>query len=482
MPRGHAVRNDGDSSHLILLVDDDVLLAELQSQWLLAEGYRVRTLEDGESCLAALAELLPDAVCLDLVMPGLSGLETLRRIKEHHPRLPVIVMTAHSEVSAAVEAMKLGAYDFLAKPVERAKLATVLANAVERSTMSVRLAQLEREVGGGGYPGIVGTSAAMRALYGRLDRIAPTDITVLILGESGTGKELVAQAIHEQSLRREQPIVAVSCAAIPESLQESELFGHEKGAFTGATARRIGCFERAHGGTLFLDEIGELSPAVQAKLLRVLQERVFARVGGSVEVRSDFRLIAATHRDLSREVEAGRFREDLFYRIAVMELEVPPLRHRPDDIPLLARHFLSGLAPARVGSVELSADTIDVLLRYSWPGNVRELRNAIERGAVECEDGIVRPADLPKRVSASAGGVAPRPSSPPADTAASREPATAADRRMARDEVPRTLEDIERRAITEALARHNGNMMNVVRELGIGRTTLYRKLKKYDLR
>ncbi len=475
----------GDNSRgLVALVDDDVLLCDLLKRWLEGDGFEVAVFHDGESCLTALTEILPDAVCTDLSLPGIDGLQTLERIKAHHPRMPVLLMTAHSGVESAVQAMKSGAYDYLVKPVERTKFVTEVTNAVERSQMSIRLAQLEREVEGREYPGIIGQSRPMNELFRRLDRIAASDITVLINGESGTGKELVARAIHNQSSRSYQPFVALSCAAIPESLQESELFGHERGAFTGATSRRQGCFERANRGTLFLDEIGELSASLQAKLLRVLQERTFHRVGGSAEIHSDFRLVVATHRDLAAQVEDGGFREDLYFRIAVMDLEVPPLRDRTDDIPRLVAHFLAQAKTKSTDSLpEMSPDTTAVLMAYDWPGNVRELQNAMERALVECEGKTVQPRHLPARVrgkgrrSAEAvpgpgesGGVG-TPPAPRADSVTGRSP-----------EAPRTLEDLERDAIVAALTRCNGNISQVVRELGIGRTTLYRKIKKYDLK
>ncbi len=467
---------------LILLVDDDPLLCELHQRWLEPAGFTTRVFHDGASCLAALTEVLPDAVCLDLVLPGLSGLETLRRIKAHHPNLPVVVMTAHAEVETAVQAIKLGAYDYLEKPVDRTKFVTELQNTVERNRMTLRLAQLEREVDGRGYPGIIGESPALKNLFRQLDRVAPSDITVLIQGESGTGKELVARALHLQSTRSANAFVPLSCAAVPESLQESELFGHEKGAFTGATSRRLGVFERAHGGTVLLDEIGELTGALQAKLLRVLQERSFQRVGGAGEVSSDFRLIAATHRDLAEEVRRGRFREDLYFRVAVIELDVPPLRERRSDIPILATHFLRQFTRKK-GSpkLDLSRESLDLLAAYSWPGNVRELQNAIERAVVVAQGRTVRPTDFPSRLrSGETTGTRSAPAGFDRDTSPESS-ATDSESQPAQPPV-QTLDEIERDAIIAALARHNGNISQVVRELGIGRTTLYRKLKRYNIR
>jgi DNA-binding NtrC family response regulator len=465
------------------LVDDDVLLCDLLQRWLEGEGFEVAVFHDGESCLTALTGILPDVVCTDLSLPGIDGLETLERIKAHHPRMPVLVMTAHSGVESAVHAMKSGAYDYLVKPVERTKFVTEITNAVERSQMSIRLTQLEREAEGRAYPGIVGQSRPMRELFRRLDRVAASDITVMIHGESGTGKELVARAIHGQSSRSYQPFVAVSCAAIPESLQESELFGHEKGAFTGATSRRQGCFERANRGTLFLDEIAELSASLQAKLLRVLQERAFQRVGGSTEIHSDFRLIVATHRDLAAEVRNGKFREDLYFRIVVMDVAVPPLRDRADDIPELVAHFLAQ-ARGKPGeqTPEVSPDTMAALMAYDWPGNVRELQNAIERAMVECDGKTIHPHHLPANLRGRGQQVGVAPSQHTEPTSAAVRPDLQAEPAAAFDEPAKTMDEIEREAIAAALARSNGNISKVVRELGIGRTTLYRKIKKYGLR
>lgn len=470
----------GHAHGTIMLVDDDPAQCELLRRWLEDEGFNVMTYHDGQSCLAGLTEVLPDAVCLDLVMPGLDGFETMRRIRAHHPRLPITVMTAQTGVASVVEAMKLGAYDYLVKPVERTKLTTELRNAVEHNRMSTRLAQLEREVQGIGYPGIVGESPPMQDLFRRIDRIAASDITVLVHGDSGTGKELVARAIHGASSRHRKPFVPLSCAAIPESLQESELFGHERGAFTGATSRRIGCFERSNGGTLLLDEIGELSRSTQAKLLRVLQERCFQRVGGNSEIHSNFRLIAATNRDLAEEVREGRFREDLYFRVVVMELNIPPLRERERDVVLLARHFLREYGGDR-GPADLAPETVELLLSYDWPGNVRELQNAMERAVVEAGGDLLTIKDLPVRIrrgpnaasgeSAATTGLSAYASSLTGDGA-----------RSGLTSKPMTLDELEREAIVQSLARNEGNISRVVRELGIGRTTLYRKLQRYNLR
>jgi DNA-binding NtrC family response regulator len=483
---------------LVVLVDDDRNLCDLVERFLDRAGYQIKVFHDGESFLAAMGAMLPDVICLDLSMPGIGGLETLDVIKERHRHLPVIILTADQTVDSVVSAMQRGAYDYLVKPIDRTKLVTTVGNAVERYRMSMRLRQLEREAGGEGYANIVGDSQAMKELYRQMDRVAASDITILIHGESGSGKELVAQAIYQASGRKSGPFVALNCAAIPETLQESEIFGHEKGAFTGAVGRHIGKFEQANGGCLFMDEVAELSSTLQAKLLRAIQEKRFHRVGGSTQVHSDFRLIAATHRNLLDMVKQGLFREDLYFRIAVFELEVPPLRARGDDVVLLAERFLDRYKPKNQPRPRLSNDVLELLRAYNWPGNVRELENIMQRCILIAKGGMVTPEDLPPRLQALQGdGAAPesddapplRESTPPTGAsatpqpAASREPAPAPppQRRSSRLDTL-DLQELEKRAIQQALEEANGNLSQVVRLLGIGRTTLYRKLKTHKLR
>ena len=449
---------------LVYVVDDDENLRILVGRWLERAGFEVALLADGTKCLEALAEEVPALICVDMNMPGLSGLETIERIREHHPALPIIVLTSDDSVETAVKAMKLGAHDYLTKPLDQTKLVTTLKNAVEHGRLTLRVTQLEREVEGRGYPGIVGASPAMRAVFRQIDRIALSDVTVLIHGESGTGKELVAKAIHHASSRQRKPFIAVNSAAIPESLLESELFGHEKGSFTGAVNRRIGKFEEADGGTLFLDEIGELSASVQAKLLRVLQERNFQRVGGTLHVSSDFRLITATHRNLAEDVKSGRFREDLFFRLAVFELELPPLRQRKEDIGALAQAFIRDQRAAMGSTVTgLSDAALQILMRHDWPGNVRELQNVMQRALVVAEGDEIRPEDLPDRVRGT------------------QSEAHATEAAEAPSGHPATLEDASKRLLVAALLKHDGNASAVMRELNVGRTRFYRMLRKFDL-
>ncbi len=483
--RGGANKTKPETRALTMVVDDDHSIRQAVGLWLEKAGFAVESFEDGEACLTALGRTLPDCICLDLHMPGLSGIEVLTRIKAHHPRLPVIMLTAETAVDTVVAAMQAGAYDYLPKPLDRTKLVATVGNAVSHHQLAVRVTQLEREVDGRGYAGIVGASTPMRRLYRAMDRVAPSDVTVLVQGESGTGKELVAHGLHEASGRRQAPFVAVNCAAIPETLEASEFFGHERGAFTGAEQRRAGRFEQANGGTLFLDEVGELSLSLQAKLLRVLQERTFQRLGGNAEIHSDFRLIAATHRNLEDEVRAGRFREDLFFRIVVFEFDLPPLRARGNDLQVLAMHFLSRMAESGGHeSLRLSPAALGALFSYHWPGNVRELQNAMEHAAVISSGGEIRPGDLPARIFKK--GVDLRGDTVANDAVAGWEPTTQPSAVVPPDFEPtedsvRTLDEIERDAIERAIERTGGNLSEVVRQLGIGRTTLYRKIKRYGL-
>ena len=479
---------------VVFHVDDDPHLSSLVSELLGAEGWSVVNFCDAEAALQAMQTSMPACVLLDLNLPGLGGEAALERITQLFRHVPVVVLTMDRDIDRVVQILKKGAYDFLPKPVEPAKLLMTVTNAVEKHHLSARVAQLERQHEARGFPGLIGSSAPMMALSRQLERVAATDVTVHIHGESGTGKELVARAIHEHSGRAKKPFVALNCAALSESLQESELFGYEKGAFTGAVTRKEGRFEAVAGGTLFLDEVAELSLSAQAKLLRVLQEHRVVRVGGVNEIDVDFRLLTATHRDLAEAVRKGTFREDLYFRIVVYELDVPPLRARGADIYTLASHFVALHGPRLIGrQPTLAPEALYALAQHTWPGNVRELENAIQRALVSCDGASIMPLDLPRR------SIPPRPSAPvggepqlapplPLPTPPLPAPVFVAERPTAPVEPPRaahaplqTLSEVERANIIAALERCGGNRSLASQQLGIGRTTLYRKLREFGI-
>jgi two-component system response regulator HydG len=450
-----------DSPGLILVVDDDDAHRRLTARWLERAGHRVIEACSGGECLARLGESLPDVVLLDLHLEDENGLDILDRLQHQHAGLPVLMLTAERDVETVVSAMQRGAWDYLTKPMGRPKLTATVRNAVAHRRMRLRLHDLEREASENGFGELIGNSEPMKRVYREITRLAQSEITVLVFGESGTGKELVARALHDHSGRSRAPFVALNCAAVPENLQESELFGHEKGTFTGAEERRIGRFEQADGGTLFLDEVGELSPGLQAKLLRVLQERRITRVGGSREFEVDVRVVAATHIDLLEAVEAGSFRQDLYFRLAVYEMELPALRERGDDIIELAMTFARVLTPPERPVPELAPELQALLRAYGWPGNVRELKNAIHRALVAADGQVLTVDALPPRMRRQAPQTQLH-ALPPVES--------------------QTMDDIERDVIIRVLDETGGNVSEVIRRLGIPRTTLYRKLKAYGLR
>ncbi len=444
----------------ILVADDDATHREVLRTLLEEWGYAVREAVDGEHAVALCREQPFDLVLMDVRMPKKSGLEALKEIKVHNPAVPVLIMTAFSDVAAAVEAIKSGAYDYLTKPLDFEKLKVVLRNVFahvglirENATLSRSLAATEAQTG------MVGRSESMRALWEMVRTIAPTDATVLITGESGTGKELVAKAVHAAGRRARGPFVAVNCAALTESLLASELFGHEKGAFTGADKKHEGHFLKADGGTIFLDEIGEMPLSMQVKLLRVIQEREVLSVGGNKAVPVDVRIIAATNRDLAREVAAGTFREDLYYRLNVVTLALPPLRERADDIPLLAQYFMARFADKNNKKIKgFTPGAMDRLVRYAWPGNVRELENVIERASILLLGEHISERELPERFAPARGDAL-------TDALTTDCP---------------TLEDVERAVILKTLKRFGGNKTEAAKALGITRKTLHAKLSKYQ--
>lgn len=455
----------------VLVVDDEPTAREIVSRWLRAVGFQTHGVATAAACLDSIRQNPPAAICLDLVLPDSDGLELLTRIKALDPTVPVVVLTGHGSIDLAVQAVQGGAWDFLTKPVEPVRLQTVVRNAVSAHAMTRRLDRLaadqDPEV-----LGLDGRSAVMRRLRKEIHRVAGGRVSVLIYGETGTGKEIVARAIHGLSTRADRRFVPVNCAAMPEGLQDSELFGHERAAFTGALQRRIGRFEQADGGTVFLDEIAELTNANQSRLLRVLQERSFYRIGGTVEVSSDFRLVAATHRDLRGAVVAGRFREDLFFRVAVAELTVPPLRDRLEDIPDLVDALLPPLCQSEGRPVpRVEPAMLDMLAQWHWPGNVRELQSTLHAALLASHGDELRTTDLtirplgPIETPTKERAAAPLASRPGGDAASPR----------------RALASIERTAIFDAIQAHGGNLAAARRELQIGKSTLYRKLLEYGV-
>jgi DNA-binding NtrC family response regulator len=453
---------------MVWVVDDDPAIRELLTFMVTDAGYEVDAFASGAEVLAASGQP-PDAILLDLMMPEVDGVEVLKEIGRRHPKLPVIMVTADHDVQRAVEVTKLGAHDYITKPIDQERLLTTLGNALSHGSLEKEVARLKEELSDRYHlRSIVGSSAAMRTVYDQIEKVLESEITVFIAGESGTGKELVAKAIHYASLRSDGPFIDVNCAAIPEGLQESELFGHEKGAFTGAVATHPGKFEQAAGGTVFLDEVGEMSASAQARLLRVLQERVLQRVGGTETIELDVRVISASNRDLAKLVEGGEFRQDLFYRLVVFPITLPPLRDRREDIPLLVEHFLEKYARdagKRVTRVEARA--MDAMTRHGWPGNVRELENVIHRTLLVSSGLELTFEDLPPGIGqASASDEVEIEQS----TGAGGGGATL------------NLEELERKTIARAMEQNKGNLSDVARQLGIGRSTLYRKLEQYGLR
>ena len=455
----------------ILVVDDESNLRKVLAGLLRREGYEVDTAEDGAEAWDMLVDDDYAAVVTDLRMPNLDGMSLLKRIAQRSPELPVIIVTAHGTIDTAVEAVKLGAFDFITKPFDQQELAKVVAKAVTTRRLSVsETTSLPAREGQGRF-GIIGQSPPMQRVFEIVEKVAATPSTVLITGESGTGKELIAKAVHEQSPRAAKPFIKVNCAAIPDTLIESELFGYEKGAFTGAVTSKPGRFELAHTGTLFLDEIGEISTEMQVKLLRAVQESEFERVGGVTTRHVDVRLITATNRDLARDVADGKFREDLYYRLNVVPIPLPPLRDRTQDIPALVHHMLLKYAQrlGKTGIERVADDAVELLSRYPWPGNIRELENVIERTLLFCDGPSVRAQDLPAELTGRIGAASPLAPIPPAGVGL-------------KDAVRLTTQAVERDMIERALAETRGNVTQAARRLEISRKSLQIKMKELGLR
>jgi len=439
----------------LLVVDDEAIIRESLRDWLSDVGHQVLTAENGPQALEIIQKEKPGIIIVDLVMPGMDGIELLKRAKEISPSIEVIIITAYGSIPTAITAMREGAYDYIEKPFCPEKAELLVRKLVEHQRLIEENISLHRKLQERyRFENIIAKSPKMQQIIEVIKVVAKSNATVLISGDSGTGKELVARAIHSQSYRKDKPFIAVSCAALPESLLESELFGHEKGAFTGAHAQRKGKFEIANRGTLFLDEIGEMSANIQVHLLRVLEEKEFARVGGNELIKVDVRVISATNKDMKKAVASGQFREDLYYRLNVVTIELPSLRKRREDIPLLAQHFLKKFAVENQKELDdFSPEATDFLLKYEWPGNVRELENAVERAVILAKNSCIEAADLRQENLLLAH------SAPPG----------------------RSLREVERERILNVLNETGRNYSEAARILGISRMTLYNKIRAYGL-
>jgi len=457
----------------VLIVDDEEIVIRSCLRILDGNGYQIDTANDGHEALRKIEDNPCDVMILDIMMPNLSGLEVLRRVKETHPDMAVIMITGLAEIETAVQAMKLGAFDYIPKPFEPDELKLVVQRALERRQLLQENLSLKSEISSKyRFENIIGSSPPMQAVYRLVAQCAPTNSTVLLTGESGTGKELIARAIHYNSLRKDKPFVPVDCTSLSENLLESELFGHVKGAFTGAIANKKGMFEVADAGSLFLDEIGNFSVSIQAKLLRVLDERKFRAVGDTRTQTANFRLITATNKDLNSMVAAGAFRDDLYYRINIFPIHVPALRERKDDIPALAYHFLKAFSVALDKNVtDISEGAMSALMNYAWPGNVRELENVLQRAAILTADNVVRRAHLINIAD---------PSQPPGDFTV---PRTGDElKRIKKAAREKSVEEIEKHFVLEALKRNEWNVTKSAEDTGMQRPNFQALMKKYMIR
>jgi two-component system nitrogen regulation response regulator GlnG len=471
----------------LLLIDDEADVQYSFRRIFDLPEIELTTASSGEEGLKLIPKLKPDLVLMDIRMGGMSGLETLRRLRQMDSRLLVILMTAYGTTQTAIEAMKLGAYDYLLKPFDVPKLKEIVLNALKAARDMRQVVSYQPLLESEDYElGIVGRSEAMQQVFKLIGQLAVSDATALITGESGTGKELVARAIYHHSHRHEQPFLAVNCAAIPEQLLESELFGHERGSFTGATLQRIGKFEQCNRGTIFLDEIGDMTPATQTKILRVLQSGTFERVGGNQPIEADVRIIAATNKPLEQAVAARQFREDLFYRLNVVRIHIPPLRERREDIPLLVNYFLKKLARDQAQPPKsVAANVIRILEKYHWPGNVRELENAIRRAQVMAKGEAILPADLPPEITGQGGVSAPMAARAGIPGEAAATDAAALARQLfqwaRRDPKLKIIPAVERELVLQALKETDYNQLQAARLLGITRATLRKRIEKFGI-
>ena len=439
----------------ILIVDDELIMRESLAGWLERDGHEITTAPSGEEALEILKEARFDILLVDIKMEGISGLEVLKHVKENDPDVAVVMITAYGSISTAIDAMKNGAYDYLLKPFDPNELGVLIEKIIRHQAQAMENLYLKEQYKERTrFESMIGQSRPMQEVFDLIQDVAPMNSTVLITGETGTGKGLAAKAIHSNSPRSEGPFVIVNCGAIPDHLMESELFGHQKGAFTNAIETKKGRLELAHGGTLFLDEIGEIGMRMQIDLLRVLEDRVFYRVGGTQPIEADFRVIAATNRNLEKAIEEGMFRKDLFYRLNVISFQMPPLRERKEDIPLLTEHFLLRYSHETNKSIDkISREATDELMLYEWPGNVRELENAIERAVVVGKERKIMAEDLPIF----------NPEAPP-------------------PVLVKSIKEVEKVHIAQILEENNWNIARTAKILGINRSTLYTKIKAYDIR
>jgi DNA-binding NtrC family response regulator len=444
----------------ILVVDDEEIVRGSLLDWLKEDGYQVEAVEDGFKALEKFRDRSWDIALIDLKMPKMDGLELLGKIKEIRPQTQVVIITAFATVNTAVQAIKIGAYDYLVKPFNPEELSLLIKRLVESQNLLKEISHLRKELQKQyQFYDLISKSAAMQKVFDLANTTAKSNSNILILGESGTGKELLARAIHNESLRAGGPFIAVSCVALTETLLESELFGHEKGSFTDAIAQKKGKFELADRGTIFLDEIGDISPKLQLSLLRVLQEREFTRVGGTKSIKVDVRIIAATNRDLKKAVDEGKFRDDLYYRLNVISIELPPLREHKEDIPILVQHFIEKFNIEMGGKVErISEEALEILMKYDWPGNVRELENVIERTMVIIKGNLIKVEDLhlSPQVLKEKGAM------------------------LSADD--KTIKSLEKKHIAQVLGENKWNIQKSAEQLGIDRVTLYNKIKKYKLK
>ena len=465
----------------ILIIDDDDQLRRSFERLLIEEDYEVKSAPSGETGITMIQSKIPDLVILDMRLPGMNGLETFQAIHEIEPKLPVIIMTAYGTTETAIEATKMGAFDYILKPFDIPDMLVIIGQALEAGRFMRSPIDMDALPDRAAREAIIGRSKPMQEVYKAIGRVSPTDATVLIRGDSGTGKELVARAVYQHSLRADKPFLVINCVAIPENLLESELFGYEKGAFTGASRRRVGKIEQANKGTVFLDEIGDMPSSIQAKILRLLQEKSIERLGGREPIPVDVRIIAATNRDLEAALAEGRFREDLYYRLKVVTVWLPPLRERPSDIPHLIEYFLSRFsADTGMDNPGITDEAMEILKTYPWPGNVRELANTVHKALIFNRGAPIFPEDINQAIGQKPGDLGAEGQT--ADEAIHQWAREALTSKSIENMFDSCLDRFTRILITEALNLTGGNRSRAARLLGLSRPTLHSKIEKYDLK